>query len=97
MEIERINKIISLFDIYKNLLTSKQQQVISNYVLSNLSLSEIAEIDNTSRQAVKDLLDRTICLLFDYEEKLNILEKVNNSKQYVKQSDLQKFKQIWEG
>ena len=95
MELERINYIASLFDIYKNMLTEKQQQVINNYVFSNLSLSEIAEIENISRQAVKDLLDRTINILFEYEEKLNIYKKIQKSTSYVSKNNIQNFKDIW--
>ena len=95
MELDRINYIALLFDIYKNMLTEKQQQVINNYVFSNLSLSEIAEIENISRQAVKDLLDRTINILFEYEEKLNIYKKIQKSISCVSKNNIQKFKDIW--
>ena len=96
MEIEKISLISSLFDIYKNLLTEKQKQVISNYVFSNLSFSEIAEIENISRQAVKDLLDRTITLLYSYEEKLKIFEKLTKTKEYIKEDKIKEYNRIWE-
>ena len=96
MELDRINDISSLYDLYKNMLTQKQQQVISNYIFSNLSLSEIAELENISRQAVKDLLDRTIKLLYSFEEKLKVQEKINKSKIYVNKNNLHNFMRIWE-
>ena len=96
MELNRIKEISSLYDLYKNMLTVKQQQVISNYVFSNLSLSEIAELENISRQAVKDLLDRTIKLLYEFETKLKVQEKITKSSIYVNKNNLQNFMQIWE-
>ena len=96
MELNRIKEISSLYELYKNMLTVKQQQVISNYVFSNLSLSEIAELENISRQAVKDLLDRTINLLYDFEKKLKVQEKITKSSIYVNKNNLQNFMQIWE-
>ena len=96
MKLDKINLISSLYDIYKNLLTEKQQQIISLYVFSNLSFSEISEIVLTSRQAVKDLLDRTIALLYDYENKLKIHSKLLTSKQYIKKDSINNFMHIWE-
>ena len=75
MIIEQINSIALLFDFYGIMLTNMQQDVIKLYVFNNLSLSEIAEQFGTTRQAVKDLLDRSIEILNNYEHKLEFIKK----------------------
>ena len=64
-----------LFSIYKGLLTDKQADVFSLYTECDLSLGEISEIKNISRQGVSDTVNKTKELLLYYESKLKILEK----------------------
>ena len=59
MTIEKTQRINNLLDLYKDLLTNKQQEVMDMYFLYDLSLSEIAEDTNTTRAAVFDLIKRT--------------------------------------
>lgn len=72
-----------LYDFYGELLTAHQKEVYEDYVLSNLSLSEIAEERNISRQSVHDLIKRCTKTLEEYEEKLNLIEKFNEIKLLV--------------
>ena len=48
---EKIFEQAMLYDFYGELLKDNQKEVFENYVLDNLSLSEIAEERNISRQA----------------------------------------------
>ena len=64
-----------LYDCYKKLLTKKQQDYFENYYFENLSLSEIAENENITRQAVRDNLKKGENNLFEYEEKLGFMRK----------------------
>lgn len=64
-----------LLEIYGKLLTPKQNDVIDLYYNQNLSLSEIAEEANITRQGVRKNLVDAENKLFDYEEKLQILKK----------------------
>ena len=64
-----------LFSIYKGLLTQKQADVFSLYSECDLSLGEISEIKNVSRQSVSDAINKTKDLLLFYESKLKLLEK----------------------
>jgi predicted DNA-binding protein YlxM (UPF0122 family) len=64
-----------LFQFYKPLLTDKQQLMIQYYYVDNYTLSEIAEIENISRNAVHDQLKRTVNKLLDLESKLKLKEK----------------------
>ena len=70
MTIEKTQRINNLLDLYKDLLTNKQQEVMDMYFLYDLSLSEIAEDTNTTRAAVFDLIKRTTKTLENYETKL---------------------------
>ena len=60
----------NLYDLYKNLLTDKQQEYFEDYYFNNLSLSEIADNYNISRNAVSKQLSVIKEKLDDYEQKL---------------------------
>lgn len=75
MDIVKTQRVNNLLDLYKDLLTSKQQEVMDMYFLYDLSLSEIALDTNTSKAAVFDLIKRTSKTLENYEAKLHLLEK----------------------
>ncbi|ALA54808.1 putative DNA-binding protein [Shouchella clausii] len=64
-----------LFDFYHSLLTEKQRNYMSYYYLDDLSLGEIADEYDVSRQAVYDNIRRTEAMLEEYEQKLRLLEK----------------------
>jgi len=53
----------NLYDYYKELLTEKQKQYFEDYYQNNLTLSEIAENNNISRNAVHKQLKETIKIL----------------------------------
>lgn len=73
--LEKNQRINLLLDCYENLLTTKQLDYASKYYRDDLSLAEIAEELNISRNAVYDTVKKTAKLLEDYEVKLNLLEK----------------------
>jgi len=75
MIIDESMKVISLIDTYGELLTDKQLTIIKSYYFDNLTLSEIAECHNISRQAVRDSLSQSIRILNDYENKLLFIKK----------------------
>lgn len=72
MEIEKTNRMNSLFEFYAALLTDKQMNYIELYYADDYSLAEIAEEYGVSRQAVYDNIKRTEKILEDYERKLHM-------------------------
>jgi len=66
-------RIAALFDIYSDLLTEKQQEAVSLFYEEDCSLSEIAESFSSTRQAVNDLLKRTLAVMERYESSLGLL------------------------
>ncbi|HZK57808.1 MAG TPA: putative DNA-binding protein [Clostridia bacterium] len=75
--LEKTVEISVLYDFYNQLLTEKQRDIVDLYYNQDLSLGEIAEEFDVSRQAVYDVLKRTERLLYQYEEKLNFIKLVN--------------------
>lgn len=73
-----MNKILEqalLYDFYGELLTEHQKEVYEQFILDDLSLSEIAESAGISRQGVHDLVRRCQKSLEGYEEKLHLVER----------------------
>ena len=64
-----------LLDFYGQLLTEKQREYADLYYNENLSLSEIAENDGISRQAVRDALLRAETMLRSTEEKTGLVAR----------------------
>lgn len=75
MELEKNVKISMLLEVYGTLLTQKQYLLLNDYYNNDLSLAEIAQNENITRQAVRDNLKKGERKLFDYEEKLQIMKK----------------------
>lgn len=73
-----------LLDYYSELLTDKQKDITDLYYNQDLSLSEISEITNTSRQAVHDTLKRCHHTLEGYEAKLKLMKKSLRAQQNKK-------------
>jgi predicted DNA-binding protein YlxM (UPF0122 family) len=83
MELEANLKFSLLTELYKNLLTQKQQNMLKDFLDNNLSITELAVEYNSSRQAVNDLLKRTFKILEEYEKKLGLLKKLEAIKKDV--------------
>ena len=81
MDIATKVELSSLYEIYGNSLTTKQQQIINFCVLQDLSLGEVSDLLNISRQAVKYTLDNATESMLKLENKLKILSKFQNLKQ----------------
>ena len=72
-----------LLQIYGELLTEKQYRVIDYYYNEDLSLSEIAENEEITRQGVRDIIKKGEKKLFEYEEKLLFMKKTINQEKLI--------------
>ena len=75
----------TLNEIYGPLLTDNQREILTDYYNNDLSLSEIAENNNISRQAVQDIIKKGEKKLFDYEEKLKFMEKTREEQKHMQE------------
>ncbi len=79
MDIDKELQFCILLDYYGDMLTDKQKDVIDLYYNEDLSLSEIAEHENITRQGVRDSIKRGEQTMLELEEKFHLVER---SKQY---------------
>ena len=84
MNLEERVQIAILNKYYGALLTNRQQSILSMYVDNNLSLAEVSEELEISRQAVKDALDNAFSTLKQTEERLHFVEKDAKLKEIIK-------------
>ena len=80
---EKNVKISMLCELYGKLLTKKQYEFIDDYYNNDLSLSEIAENNNITRQAVRDIIKKGEKKLFEYEEKLLFMKRMLNQEKKI--------------
>lgn len=81
---EKNVKISMLNEIYGKLLTQKQNEILDDYYNQDLSLSEIAENNQITRQAVRDILQKAEKKLNEYEQKLMLLKKEEEKEKKIK-------------
>lgn len=72
---EKQDYYINLYDYYGSLLSEKQQKYFEYYFFDNLSLSEISDLLNISRNAVHKTLKTLEEKLDFYEKKLQLFNK----------------------
>jgi predicted DNA-binding protein YlxM (UPF0122 family) len=85
-QIEKLDEIVLqsiLYDFYGELLSDHKKQIFEDYVLNDLSLSEIAAEQGISRQGVYDIVKRCTQELKDYEAKLSLVRKFQTIKHKI--------------
>ena len=85
--------LIILYDYYGELLSDDNRKYFEDYYFDNLSLSEIAENNNISRNAVHKHIKSAEEKLMFYEEKLCLCKKDKELKEKInkiKEEDLRK-------
>ena len=80
---EKNVKLSILCELYGKLLTKKQYEFLNDYYNNDLSLSEIAENNNITRQAVRDNIKKGEKKLFEYEEKLLFMKRMFNQEKKI--------------
>lgn len=93
-----VYEISMLIDFYGQLLTPSQLKCLELHHNHDLSLAEIAEEMNISRQGVHDFIKRGRAALYEYEEKLGLLnrfvevkkqlESIQNDFEFINSEDL---------
>ncbi len=72
-----------LLDIYGEVLTEKQRDVVDLYYNEDMSLGEIAQNSGITRQGVRDFIKRSEITMTELEEKLGLVAKFNSSKRLL--------------
>ncbi len=80
---EKIIAMSLLYDFYGQLLTIKQQEILEMYYNDNYTLAEIAKELGVSRQAVYDSIKKAEKILFDYEDKLGLTTKFQETNEAI--------------
>lgn len=62
-----------LLEVYGDLLTDRQHELMKSYIDLDVSLSELAEMSKVSRQAVRDGIVKAEKALREYESKLGFV------------------------
>lgn len=84
----------SLFDIYKELLTPKEQESFKEHYVEDLSMQEIADNLNVSKSNIGMIVKRAEQKLEDYEHKLHILKKNTQIKEALRTKNYSLIEQI---
>ncbi|MCL2177548.1 MAG: hypothetical protein FWB72_06395 [Firmicutes bacterium] len=74
MSLEKRFEVGKLLEFYGALLSEKQRGVMEQYYFNDLSLSEIALLLSSTRQAVRDIIVRAESNLADIEQKLGLVK-----------------------
>ena len=80
---EKNVEISVLCQIYGKALTKKQFEVLEDYYNNDLSLSEIAENNNITRQAVRDIIKKGESKLYELEENISLMKKTFEQEKIV--------------
>lgn len=101
MQIEELNTYTELFDTYGLLLSKKQYELMDKYLNLDLSETELASYDGSSRQSVHDAISKAKKQLTDFENKCKFIqttskikEKMNQVKAFLINNDYEKAKKL---
>ena len=64
-----------LYDFYGELLNERQREIMESRLYDDLTLTEIAEAEGITKQAVSDMIKKCETKLSEYEDRLKLLEK----------------------
>ena len=90
---DKQDKLILLFDYYGDLLSESQRNYFESYYFDNLSLSEIGENYNVSRNAVSKDLKLASEKLNNFEDKLKIISRDDKLRKVASKIEDEKIKE----
>jgi hypothetical protein len=79
-----------LLNLYQELLTTTQKEILIDYFAYDLSLGEIATNRNVSRSAIEDAIKKGLSKLESLEENLHLLKKKQGILENIKHIKQQK-------
>ena len=82
---DRLIELGQLLDWYGAFLTERQRSLVRQYTNEDCSLTEIAEREGISRQAVRDAIHKAEAELKDMEEKLGLISTNQSMRALLKQ------------
>ena len=77
MDFEKNVYVVTLFDLYGELLTDKQQQCLRDYLVDDLTLTEISQNLGVTRQAVNCRISEAVKILQHFEDVLHLSAKLD--------------------
>ena len=89
---EQRDYLIILYDYYGELLSDDNKKYFEDYYFDNLSLGEIADNANISRNAVHKHIKSAEAKLMFYEEKLSLYNKDKRLREVLKIIDDEQIK-----
>lgn len=87
---------VELFDYYGELFTNKQKEYFIDYYFNNLTLQEIADNNNVSKNAIHKNIKDILQKLDYYEEKLNLYSNKKKIQSLIKDIDINIRREIEE-
>ena len=93
-KVEEKIEISILLSLYGNLLTPTQKKYMEQYYNKDLSLSEIGENEQITRQAVRTILVKSKKKLQEYEENLQYRKKEKEIKKLTQKLEETKLNQV---
>ncbi len=83
-----------LFDIYGSLLNESNKKYYKLYYEENLSMQEIADLENVSKSYVGNIIKKTSAMLDSYETKLHLYKDRKSLNKALLEDDIKKIKTI---
>ena len=80
--------ILSLYELYKNLLSQKEITYFEYYYFEDFSLQEISDNQGVSRAYVSKLINSIEKKLMKFEDSLNLYERNNKIRKIVDGLDI---------
>jgi hypothetical protein len=75
-----------LLDFYGKLLTDRSRSLLEQYYSEDMTLSEIADNEGISRQAVHDSIRRGASQLVRYEVRLGLVSRFSEHRQSISEA-----------
>ena len=88
VRLERRVYVNALYDLYGPLLTERHRKVYEMRYFSDLSLGEIAETLEITRQAVHILVNRTVERLLRFEQELDVVARIERLEDRIQELEL---------